>query len=194
MSTLPYREIIELRSVGLSFEKVAFLCGCSTTKASAVSRRAAELGLGWPVPVELSDDELVAVELDGALDGAGDSIGGATGQSLLKLIGRLAQLSLQVFHAGGNLIHTALERSGGGVDERQTVGHVVEGTLRGHGLDTADIGARGGLGNDLEQANLGGIGGMGATTELAGERLVLGAHGDDADDIAVLLSKQSGQP
>ena len=46
MSTLPYREIIELRSVGLSFEKVAFLCGCSTTKASAVSRRAAELGLG----------------------------------------------------------------------------------------------------------------------------------------------------
>ena len=48
MSTLPYREIIELRSVGLSFEKVAFLCGCSTTKASAVSRRAAELGLGWP--------------------------------------------------------------------------------------------------------------------------------------------------
>ena len=32
---------------------------------------------------------------------------------------------------------------------------------------------------------------MGATTELAGERLVLGAHGDDADDIAVLLSKQS---
>lgn len=38
MSALPYREIIELRSVGLSFEKVAFLCGCSTTKASAVSR------------------------------------------------------------------------------------------------------------------------------------------------------------
>lgn len=58
MSALPYREIIELRSVGLSFEKVAFLCGCSATKASAVSRRAAELGLGWPVPVELSDDEL----------------------------------------------------------------------------------------------------------------------------------------
>lgn len=27
--------------------------------------------------LELSDDELVAVELDGALDGAGDSIGGA---------------------------------------------------------------------------------------------------------------------
>ena len=35
MSALPYREIIELRSVGLSFEKVAFLCGCSATKASA---------------------------------------------------------------------------------------------------------------------------------------------------------------
>ena len=32
---------------------------------------------------------------------------------------------------------------------------------------------------------------MRATAELAGERLVLGAHGDDADDIAVLLAKQS---
>ena len=31
---------------------------------------------------------------------------------------------------------------------------------------------------------------MGATAELAGERLVLGAHGDDADDVAVLLAKQ----
>ena len=32
---------------------------------------------------------------------------------------------------------------------------------------------------------------MGATAELTGERLVLGAHGDNADDIAVLLTKQS---
>ena len=58
MSALPYREIIELYSVGLTFEKVAFLCGCSAAKASAIVARAQALGLGWPVPVELSDDEL----------------------------------------------------------------------------------------------------------------------------------------
>ena len=58
MSELRYREIIGLHSVGLTLEKVAFLCGCSDEKVSAVSRRAKELGLGWPVPVELSDEEL----------------------------------------------------------------------------------------------------------------------------------------
>ena len=60
MSTLPYREIIELRSVGLSFEKVAFLCGCSTTKASAVSRRAAELGLGLSL-IHISPGRCIAM-------------------------------------------------------------------------------------------------------------------------------------
>ena len=92
--------------------------------------------------LELSDDELVAAELDGTLDGTGNGVGGATGQSLFELVGRLAQLGLQVLHAGGNLVDAALERSGGGVNECQAVGHIVEGTLRGHGLDTADIGAR----------------------------------------------------
>ena len=51
--------------------------------------------------LELSDNELIAVELDGALDGAGDGVGGATGQSLLELIGRLAQLGLQVLTRAG---------------------------------------------------------------------------------------------
>ena len=31
---------------------------------------------------------------------------------------------------------------------------------------------------------------MRTTAELAGERLILGAHGDDADDVSVLLAKQ----
>ena len=31
---------------------------------------------------------------------------------------------------------------------------------------------------------------MRATAKLAGERLVLGAHGNDADDVAVLLTKE----
>ena len=42
----------------------------------------------------------------------------------------------------------------------------------------------------MRQTDLGGVGGMGATAELAGERLVVGAHGDDADDIPVLLAKE----
>ena len=140
--------------------------------------------------LKLSDNELVAIQLDSAVDGAGDRIGGATGERLLELAGSLAQLGLQVLHAGGYLVDAALERSGGGVNERQAVGHVVESALGGHGLDTADVRARGGLGDDLEQTDLGGVGGMRTTAELAGERLVLGAHGDDADDIAVLLAKE----
>ena len=52
------REIIELRSVGLSFAKVAFLCGCSAAKASEVVSNAERIGIRWPVPVELTDDEL----------------------------------------------------------------------------------------------------------------------------------------
>ena len=140
--------------------------------------------------LKLGNNELIAIQLDSTVDGAGNGIGGATGERLLELAGRLAQLGLQVLHAGGNLFDAALERSGSGVDERQTIGHVVEGTLRGHGLDTADVGPRRGLGNDLEQADLGGAGGMGATAELTGERMVLGAHRDDADDVAILLAKQ----
>ena len=140
--------------------------------------------------LELSDDELIAVELDGTLDGAGDSVGGATGQRLLELVRRLAQLGLQVLHTSGNLVNAALERSGSGVNECQAVGHVVEGALRGNGLDTADVRARGGLGDNLEQADLGSVGSMRTTAELAGERLVLGAHGNDADDVAILLAKQ----
>jgi hypothetical protein len=58
MNDYPYREIIELRSVGLALGKIAYLCGCGAAKVSSVCTRAAELGLGWPVPVELTDDEL----------------------------------------------------------------------------------------------------------------------------------------
>ena len=35
---------------------------------------------------------------------------------------------------------------------------------------------------------------MRTTAELAGERLVLGAHGNDADDVAILLAKQATAP
>ena len=52
------REVIELRSVGLSLAKVAFLCGCSVAKASEVVSNAERIGVRWPVPVELTDDEL----------------------------------------------------------------------------------------------------------------------------------------
>lgn len=52
------REVIELRSVGLSLAKVAFLCGCSVAKASEVVSNAERIGIRWPVPVELTDGEL----------------------------------------------------------------------------------------------------------------------------------------
>lgn len=58
MARYPYREIIGLYSTGLSEGKVAHLCGCSIGKAGDVVRRARELGIGWPVPAELSDDDL----------------------------------------------------------------------------------------------------------------------------------------
>ena len=55
---VPYREVIELRSTGLSQAKVAYLCGVSEQKVSSVTSRASALGLGWPVPIELTDSEL----------------------------------------------------------------------------------------------------------------------------------------
>lgn len=58
MPRLPYREIIEMRSVGLSERKVASLCGCGVKKVGEVIGSARRLGIGWPVPAELSDDEL----------------------------------------------------------------------------------------------------------------------------------------
>ncbi|MEF9875308.1 MAG: IS21 family transposase [Gordonibacter sp.] len=58
MARYPYREIIELRSTGITCEKVGFLCGCGGPKVNAISTRALELGLGWSVPSQLSDDEL----------------------------------------------------------------------------------------------------------------------------------------
>lgn len=58
MPRLPYREIIEMRSVGLSERKVASLCSCGVKKVSEVVGSARRLGIGWPVPAELSDDEL----------------------------------------------------------------------------------------------------------------------------------------
>ncbi|MBU5399286.1 DDE-type integrase/transposase/recombinase [Eggerthella lenta] len=59
MSTAyPYREIIEMQSIGISQAKVGFLCGCGSQKVKSITTRAKELGLGWPVPTELTDDEL----------------------------------------------------------------------------------------------------------------------------------------
>lgn len=55
---IPYREVIELRSTGLSQQKVAYLCGVSEGKVSSITSRASALGLGWPVPIELTDSEL----------------------------------------------------------------------------------------------------------------------------------------
>lgn len=58
MPGLPCREILEMRSVGLSERKVASLCGCGVKKVSEAIGSARRLGIGWPVPAKFSDDEL----------------------------------------------------------------------------------------------------------------------------------------
>ncbi len=58
MARYPYREVIELYSTGLSIEKVAYLCGVGICKAGDVLGAARRLGIGWPVPAELGDEEL----------------------------------------------------------------------------------------------------------------------------------------
>ena len=58
MSRFPYRQIVELKSVGLSDKKVSFLCGCGVNKVRDVLAAARQIGVGWPVPAELSDDDL----------------------------------------------------------------------------------------------------------------------------------------
>ena len=54
----PYREIIEMCSTGMTQSKVAFLCGCGAQKVASVTQRAHQLGIGWPVPPELTEAEL----------------------------------------------------------------------------------------------------------------------------------------
>lgn len=58
MARYPYREMIELYSTGISMEKVAYLCGTGVSKARDVLKEARRLGIGWPIPAELGDDEL----------------------------------------------------------------------------------------------------------------------------------------
>ena len=56
---LPCCEIIELRSIGFSLEKTAFLTGTSAAKVAEITKRAADLGIEWPVPAELSEWEIL---------------------------------------------------------------------------------------------------------------------------------------
>lgn len=58
MARYPYREIVEMRSTGLTEAKVAHVCGVTLVRVGAVTRAAERLGICWPVPPELGDDEL----------------------------------------------------------------------------------------------------------------------------------------
>ena len=53
-----YREILRLRSLGLSARKIALSCGVSRNTVSRTLKRAAELNISWPLPPEVTDQKL----------------------------------------------------------------------------------------------------------------------------------------
>ena len=52
------QEVLRLRSAGLSIRQIARSCSVSVGAASEYVRRAAEAGLGWPLPEGMNDQEL----------------------------------------------------------------------------------------------------------------------------------------
>ena len=50
-----YREILRLRSMGVSVRNIAFSCGCSTSTVQNVIDRARAGGVEWPLPDEMGD-------------------------------------------------------------------------------------------------------------------------------------------
>ena len=56
-----YREILRLDSIGLNRTEIAASCGCSRNTVVGALRRAAECGLSWPLPVDMSDQQLAGI-------------------------------------------------------------------------------------------------------------------------------------
>ncbi len=53
-----YREILRLNALGVSRRNVAFSVGCSPATVQSVAERATVKGLNWPLPEELTDEDL----------------------------------------------------------------------------------------------------------------------------------------
>ena len=53
-----YREILRLHSLGLNKTEIAASCQCARNTVAATLQRAANCGLQWPLPEELSDKQL----------------------------------------------------------------------------------------------------------------------------------------
>ena len=53
-----YREILRLHSLGLNKTEIASSCQCARNTVAATLQRAANCGLQWPLPEEMSDKQL----------------------------------------------------------------------------------------------------------------------------------------
>ena len=53
-----YREILRLHSLGLNKTEIASSCQCARNTVAATMQRAANCGLQWPLPEEMSDKQL----------------------------------------------------------------------------------------------------------------------------------------
>lgn len=56
-----YREILRLRSAGVSIRNIAYSCECSRTTVQSVLRKAQAKGLSWPLPEEVDDKEIYGI-------------------------------------------------------------------------------------------------------------------------------------
>lgn len=53
-----YREILRLHSLGLNKTEIASSCQCARNTVATTLQRAANCGLQWPLPEEMSDKQL----------------------------------------------------------------------------------------------------------------------------------------
>jgi len=58
---IKYREIIRLRSKGVSYRNIAYSCGCSKSTAQTVIKKATAAGLCWPLPEKIDDAEVYRI-------------------------------------------------------------------------------------------------------------------------------------
>lgn len=67
-----YREILRLHSLGLNKTEIATSCRCARNTVATTLQRAANCGLQWPLPEEMSGKQLSPVQrLQARLQDAG---------------------------------------------------------------------------------------------------------------------------